>query len=1110
MVWRITLFGGMACIRGDCRLTRFRTQKTALLLAYVAYHCHRTHARGELVELFWPEHTPEAGRDNLSVALSSLRRQLEPPGVPCGAVIVADRHSVQLNPAACVTDVVEFEAAIKAAARAATRDERLGRLIEAIHLYGGELLPGHLDDWVLRERQHLAEEHLGALRRLASVLEQAGDLEGALEYARRAVRADPLSEEGHYDLMRLYAAAGQPSAALGQYERLEQLLRRELDETPSAGTRALAEELRCNPRTVAVARRVPGTTVASPMASPPEAVAPARLSPPAPALRLPLQFTRFFGREEEIARVSEALSCSETRLLTLTGPGGSGKTRLAIAVAGRLQEALGERMAFVSLADLTDARQIPDAMVGALGAPRSAGLDPLEQVIALLSQQPWLLVLDNLEHLLVEGALLVKSLLERVATLTCLITSRQRLNLAGEYEFAVLPLPTPRKSDTPERLLEYASVRLFVDRAQAARPDFQVTVGNAGAVATLCDRLEGIPLALELAGARASVLSPAQMLTRLDQRFDVLVSRQRGGSSRHRTLRSAIDWSYTLLSPELQRFFARLGVFRGGWTLEAAEMICEEGVPAAADRGEAARAGPVLDSLSHLQECSLVIAETSGTRDEIRFRMLDTLREYAHQQLTPEERAFHACRHATYYLALAEQAEPEACRSVQETRFDRLEQEQDNLRAALQWAVDAGAGTQAGSPSGGQAAAAVGLRLGAALWRFWHTRGDMAEGREWLAGLLALPGAAAWTATRAHALQGMAKLALDQGDPKAAQAFYAESLAIARELGDKREIAHSLNSLGDLAISRGDLRDARALYAESLALHQELKDQRGIAITLGNLGDLALRQGDLPDARTLVEESLLSWREQNAPWGIAHSLSLLGGIARDQGDHQAARSLVEESLAIQRELGNKKGIARALNHMGDLALDQGDDQAAWAFYRESLAISQAAGYRWGISWSLKCLGNVALQQGDSGAAKALYEESLALARELGGARGIAGTLLGLGRVALHRGETTAARAFFAEGLATQREPGSKPQVVEGLEGLAAVAVAHGQAERAARLFGAAAGWWEGVPVPREQTEKEAHLAALRVVLGDAAFAAAWEAGRALTWEQALALALAEG
>jgi predicted ATPase/DNA-binding SARP family transcriptional activator len=1109
MFWRIELFGGPRAIQGDQALTRFRTLKTGALLGYLSYFLPRAHPRGELVELFWPELTPEAGRDNLSAALSSLRRQLEPPGVSSGAVIVADRHSVQLNPAACVTDVVEFAAAMQAAARAGTRHERLARLAEAVHLYGGELLPGYFDDWVLRERQHLAEEHLGALRRLSSVLEQAGDLEGALEYARRAVRADPLCEEGHYDLMRLYAAAGQPSAALGQYERLEQLLRRELDETPSAGTRALAEELRCNPRTVAVARRVPGTAVASPVASPPEAVAPARLSPPAPALRLPLQFTRFFGREEEIARVSEALSCPETRLLTLTGPGGSGKTRLAIAVAGRLQEALGERMAFVSLADLTDASQIPDAMVGALGVPRSAGLDPLERVIALLSQQPWLLVLDNLEHLIAEGALLVKSLLERVATLTCLVTSRQRLNLAGEYEFAVLPLPTPRKSDTPERLLEYASVRLFVDRAQAVRPDFQLTAANAQSVATLCDRLEGIPLALELAGARASVLSPAQMLTRLDQRFDVLVSRQRGGSSRHRTLRSAIDWSYTLLSPELQRFFARLGVFRGGWTLEAAETICEEGV-AAADRGEAARSGPVLDSLSHLQECSLVIAETSSTRDEIRFRMLDTLREYAHQQLTPEERAFRACRHAVYYLALAEQAEPEARRSLQETRFDRLEQEQDNLRAALQWAVDAGAGTQAGSPSGGQAAAAVGLRLGAALWRFWHTRGDMAEGREWLAGLLALPGAAAWTAARAHALQGMAKLALDQGDPKAAQAFYAESLAIARELGDKREIAHSLNSLGDLAISRGDLRDARALYAESLALHQELKDQRGIAITLGNLGDLALRQGDLPGARTLVEESLLSWREQNAPWGIAHSLSLLGGIARDQGDHQAARLLVEESLALQRELGNRKGIARALNHMGDLALDQGDDQAAWAFYRESLAISQAAGYRWGISWSLKCLGNVALQQGDSGAAKALYEESLALARELGGARGIAGTLLGLGRVALHRGETTAARAFFAEGLATQREPGSKPQVVEGLEGLAAVAVAQGQAERAARLFGAAASWWEGVPVPREQTETEAHLAALRVVLGDAAFAAAWEAGRALTWEQALALALAVG
>lgn len=571
--WRIELLGRLRATQGDRVVTRFRARKTGLLLAYLAYYIQRPHPREALIDLLWPEADLSPGRGNLSKELSSLRRQLEPPGVPVGAVIVADHFAVQLNPAACVTDVAQFESALQSASRAGNDRDSVCRLVEAVELYAGELLPGYYEEWILQERQHLAEQCLGAIHQLVSALEQAGDLESALEHARRAVRADPMREEAHFDLIRLYAAAGQPSAALRQYHELERLLRDELDETPSAATRALAEELRRDARTVVVARSAPPEVTPAGERGAPSPAAPveaAPLRPSRPTPRLPLQFTRFFGREEEIARLAETLLCSEARLVTLTGPGGSGKTRLTIAVADRLQEAFREAIAFVPLADLTDADQIPDAIMKALDLPRSADLDPLEQVVEVLNRHPSLLVLDNLEHLVEEGALLVKRLLERIPTLTCLVTSRQRLSLAGEQEFVVLPLPTPRRSDSPERLLQYASVKLFVDRAQAVRADFQVTAANASAIAALCDRLEGLPLALELAAARALVLTPDQMLARLEERFDFLVSRQRGASSRHRTLRGAIDWSYRLLSADLRRAFARLSVFHGGWTLEAA------------------------------------------------------------------------------------------------------------------------------------------------------------------------------------------------------------------------------------------------------------------------------------------------------------------------------------------------------------------------------------------------------------------------------------------------------------------------------------------------------------------------------------------------------------
>ncbi len=766
---RIELLGGLRATQGDRTITRFRTQKTGALLAYLAYHRNRSHPRELLIEILWPEADLASGRNNLSLALSSLRRQFEPPGVPAGAILTTDRANVALNPALVTTDAAEFEALVNAAG-SEDGPERLQALAEAAALYRGPLLPGYYEEWIEPERARLAEAYLAALRALARHHAQARDFPRALDYARRAVAADPLREEAHRSVMRLLAAAGQLSAALAQYRELEAVLRRELDRGPSERTRQLAREIeeaagkgapvRRQPAGAATTRLgaleasqrsgsdgapVPGAPVTpSPC---PAALVPSTAPRDATATRgawtLPLQLTRFFGRETELERLADLLHpgrqgssgaevqgprgaegqedprrqgskgareqgrtgpeppCApvpllprslaapdETRLVTLTGPGGTGKTRLAVEAARRLLNRFSGAVWFVPLADVSDARLLPEAIGDALRLPRSPGTDPFDLATEILARQPSLLVMDNLEQVIEEAAPFLQRLIERVPTLTCLVTSRQRLDLSAESEYSVTPLPTPRGIDTPERLVEFDSVRLFVDRAQAVRPDFQVTNQNAPAVAELCDRLEGIPLAIELAAARAQVLSPAQMVQQLSplrrptswvpregqgegsRRFDVLVSRRRDAVERHRTLRATLDWSYRLLSPDLQRMFARLSVFQGGWSLAAAEAVCDE--PAALDR------------LEELRACSLVLAGEDGTAREgqVRFRMLDTLSEYAAGQLSPPDLADARRRHLGYFLLLAEEAEPQLHGPRQGEWLDRLETERANFRAA--------------------------------------------------------------------------------------------------------------------------------------------------------------------------------------------------------------------------------------------------------------------------------------------------------------------------------------------------------------------------------------------------------------------------------------------
>ncbi len=943
VAWQIELFGRLCLKQGEQAVTRFRTHKTGALLAYLAYFLGRSHVREVLIDLFWPEDDLEAGRNSLRVALNALRQTLEPPGTPPGSVLLTDRTHVQLNPAVCSTDVAQFDSALRAETLAATDAERIALLRTAIDLYREGLLPEYDAVWIVAERQRLLNSYLGALRKLVRYLAQARDFDQAIDYAWRAIRADPLREEAHRNLMRLYVAIGRPAAALQQFHELERILRTELNVAPSAATRELADQL---------ARPFPTSTP-----KPAHATSSNERSAQVPGRNLTSPATRFFGREEEIALLLLRIQDPETRLITLIGPGGAGKTRLALEALQRLKSVSPIAVWSVGLADVTETDRLLNLLLDTLLPQRADSNDLMAQIVTALRRQPAVLVLDNFEQITENGVEIVQTLLDQVPTLTCLVTSRQRLNLASEHEFPVLPLPTPTLPGTPERLLEFASVQLFVDRARTVRPEFQVTRANAAAIATLCHRLEGLPLAIELAAAWIPTLTPAQMLPRLARRFDLLVSRNRDLPLRHRTLWAAVEWSHRLLPPELQAFFARLSVFHGGWTVEAAEKVCDFGLnpTPGTTRPQQEQApiqnpkpkiqnGGVLDCLAQLRERSLVVTEETPLG--MRFRLLETLREYAATQLATEEAEILARRHAQYYLQIAQEADTELLGPEQALWLERLEQEHENLRTALAWCL--------AEPGDRE----IGLRLAAALWRFWFVRGYLPEGRSWLEKAL-LKGEHAPENVRAKALHAAGNLAWGQGDYATARTYYEACLDRRRRLDDRRGIASTLGNLGNVALHQGAYTEAQSLYEESLSLFRELKEPRGIANSLQNLGNIAADQSDYATAQRLYEESLRLFRALEDRQSVANLLSNLGTAAREQGALDYARRLFEESLMILQELGAKNGVAIALQNLGYIALDQRDTSGARSAHEQSLTLFQELGDKRGIAYALQAFAALA-------------------------------------------------------------------------------------------------------------------------------------------------------
>jgi predicted ATPase/class 3 adenylate cyclase/DNA-binding CsgD family transcriptional regulator/tetratricopeptide (TPR) repeat protein len=780
---------------------------------------------------------------------------------------------------------------------------------------------------------------------------------------------------------------------------------------------------------------------------------------------LPRELTSFVGREREIADVRRLLMT--TRLLTLTGSGGVGKTRLSQRVAADLGPSFPDGVWLVELAGLGDASLLTQAVASVLGIREQPGRALQDTLVDVLRPRSCLLLIDNCEHLVAACAVLADDLLRACPGLTVLATSREPLGIAGETVWRVPPLSMPDGFDglTSEggvaTLLQSEAVRLFDERARAAFPTFTLTDQQGPAVAQICRRLDGIPLAIELAAARLRGLTLEQLADRLDNHLRLLTVGNRAALPRQQTLRAMVDWSHALLSEPERVLFRRLSVFAGGWTLEAAERVCA---------GEEIDAADVLELLLQLVERSLVLAdERSGDgTPEVRYRLLETLRQYGAEKLEEaDETATVRTRHLAWCIDLVEGPGSLMSRTrglAHARHLDLLDGEHDNLREALRWSlVDAAPETARRS----------GQRLAGVLWPFWWMRSHFSDGARWLEPALALPeyDDDEGRYIRATVLMGAGALGMWRRDHKRAEEWIRQGQALLRPGEDPVLSAHAPTMLGLAAEARGEIASATALHEESLALARMLSLGWVVGWLLGHLGRLAMLQGEYERATVLLEESLRHFEESGERQGAGWSYQYLARVMERQGNLERAAHLFEQALAASRDVGERIGIAWALGHLGRLARMGGDDGRAEELFGECLRIAREIGDQWCAAWTLGNLGRAALDRREYQRASALFEESLVLCR----------------------------------GLASPERPSAYP-----VHYLGVVANALGHPERAARLFGAAEALRESggrLLSPADRAEHQHHVEAVRRVLDEELFHEGWADGRAMSFEQAVEYAL---
>lgn len=763
---------------------------------------------------------------------------------------------------------------------------------------------------------------------------------------------------------------------------------------------------------------------------------------------LPTQLTSFVGRENEIAELKQELDAH--RLVTLTGSGGTGKTRLSLQVSADLLDRFDHGVWFIELAPLADPDLIPQTILSAIGISEQPNKTPLEILKEYLHEKKMLIVLDNCEHLVAASAQVTNALINASQGLKILASSREALGVKGELSYPVpsLSLPDPKHLPTIEQLSQYESVRLFIDRALLVAPHFIVDKDNAPFIAQICYRLDGIPLAIELATARIKMMSVEQISARLDDRFRLLTGGARTALPRQQTLRALIDWSYDILTENERLLLRRLSVFAGGWTLEAAEEVCA---------GDGIESYDVLDLLTQLVNKLVVVVIEGSQSGETRYRMLETIRQYAREKLL-EARGGEQTRdqHLFFFTALAERAESELFTSRSVFWINHLWREQDNIRAALAWSLERNV--------------EVGLRLASAQMLYSVNSGSVREDSDWLSQLLDQSDASISMPTRAKALNAHGVLSIITGRSIEGMRLTEEGLSLYRQLGDRKGEAYSLYVLGVGYTFTSDLRKGRLFANEGLEIYKELGDKAGIAEILTFLGAVGINK-DYQRARSSLEEGLALYRELGPQDRIAWCLGLLGRLEMWNADFILARKTLEEALAIQRQLV-VNDISETIISLGNLAFREGNLEQARLQLDEGLQICRESGRTDMANWALAHLGYVALRQGDQAQA---YK-------------------------------------FFVDTPKRFVEAASKIGVAYVIEGLASLAVMQNKFDKAVQIFAwadAARDKMDDHRPPVEQADVDRDFAVIRSHLGDAMIKTAYAAGRAMTMEQTIALALEE-
>ena len=893
---RICLLGRFE-VAVDSRVIReddWRLRKAASVVKLLALVPDHNLHREQVLNMLWPDLGARAAVNNLYQTLHVARRTLEPEATGYRYLSMREEHLTLCPDGSAWVDVQAFERAAKEAR--GSRQPAAYRA--AINLYSGDLLPrDRYEEWAERRREELLRTYSTLLFELAAQLEERDALDRAAVALQEIVAREPTHEEAHVRLMRVYARAGQRHGALRQYEHLEQTLRRELGVEPQAASQHVYEEI------------LAGRVLVPPSANP-------ERPPEVSKHNLMGSLTSFVGREREKQEVERMLGT--TRLLTITGTGGSGKTRLAQEVARDLTESYPDGVWLVELAAVAEGSLVGGTVAEVLGVPEQPGR-PLEvTLVEALREKNLLLVLDNCEHVVHVVASLAELLLSSCPGIRILATSREILGVAGEVFWQTPPLSGPAHEGTTEELEGYESVRLFVQRARYRNPAFALTRQNAAAVAEICARLEGIPLAIELAAARVG-FSVHEIARRLDDSLKLLTSGNRTATPRQKTLRGALDWSHDLLSGPERLLFRRLSAFAGGWTLEAAEVV---------GSGDGIEEYEVLDLLSGLVDKSLVLANAAED-GSVRYRLLEPVRQYARERLrTSSETQKVHLTHACWCLELVEKAQGGLQGPEQLSWVELVQEEHANAQAALSWSLEAEPKTA--------------LRLTATLGYFWYRYGRITEGRHWLEAVLAQTGDIQ-SATRAKTLRLAGVLSEESGLYEQAEKLHEQGLDLYRRLENKEGIAASLTSLGALAYAVGDLERAMLVTQESLVLKRELGDERALMSSRNNLGEMMQKAGRLAEAQALFEENLTSDEILGDEWGKAVSRLNLGILAIEQHDPTRSEKLLLESLRAFRRLGDEDATSECLDSLAGVAGTQGEGVRAATLFGAAEAAREVLG-----------------------------------------------------------------------------------------------------------------------------------------------------------------------